>query len=157
MMVPDFAPAHGMGPAFDNYGADFEFVTAPADAVAELIVVGEAVGESFEATNFAELLATDEHDRAEGEIHGLEGAGLEDLAPEIDVYGEGFPGHGASGGVCQDVERVYEAGLRILERGDGVAEVIGRGFDVGIADDEEVVAGEFFDFAKFRDFSVCAA
>jgi len=49
------------------------------DAMAELIIVREAIRQCGEAADFFEQLAAREHRRAEGEIERLEVGGLQNL------------------------------------------------------------------------------
>jgi hypothetical protein len=74
-------------------------MAAARNAVAQLVIIGQAVHQGSEAADLRELLAAGSHDRAEGEVEGLEAARLQDLTPEVGIDRVGFPLHRQGGGI----------------------------------------------------------
>ena len=84
------------------------------DAVAQLVIIGQAVHQGSEAADLLELLAAGGHDRTEGEVEGLKAPRLQDLTPEVGIDRDGFPLHRQGRGVGQAIEAAYQAaGLRL--------------------------------------------
>jgi hypothetical protein len=118
-----------------------------------------------------------DHDSAESEVDGFQGASLQDLTPEITIDHEGFPaGRNGTGGkrrrsksrimisrsikigrgAFEFVKAVDEPHLRAFQRGDGLGEEIGGHEDIGVADGDEVVFGEWLEVNEGGDFGVGA-
>jgi len=110
-MFPNVAPTHRLRPALDWDRREGYLVAFSCDAISELVIVGEAVCERGEAADFGELFLSNGHDCSEGKIDRFEALGLEHLAPEIGINGDGFPLHGKGGWVREEVETVDEADL----------------------------------------------
>ena len=67
------------------------------NAVAELVIVGQTIGQRAEPADFFEQFASGEHDRAESEIERLQAGGLQNLAPERFAYpGTMYPSLGTT-------------------------------------------------------------
>src|SRR5262249_1617266 len=100
---------HWFGPAFDGNGRERNAVAFSGDAISELVIIGEAIGEGGETADFGESLFAGGHDCAESRIDWFEALCLEDLAPEVGVDSDSLPMHGGSGRVGKEVEAVNEA------------------------------------------------
>ena len=109
MMFPYGRPTHRLGPALDRNCGEGDAITFSRNAISQLVIVSEAIGESSESADFCELLFAGGHDCAESEIDGFEALRLKDLAPEVGINGDGFPLHGDSGWVGEEVKAVNEA------------------------------------------------
>ena len=155
-MFPDITPVHRRVPTFHDDGAKRDAMAALRDAMAELIIVREAIRQCGEAADFFEQFAAREHRRAEGEVERLEAGGLQNLAPEIGVDGNGFPTHGGRGGIGQPVKTIDQAGFGIAQRRDDVGEKIRRHAHIGVADENQFVFRQPFKLDERGDFAVGA-
>ena len=102
--------------------------------MAELVIIRQTAGQRAEPANFIDQFPAREHDRAEGKIERLEAGGLQNLAPEIGVDGNGFTTHGGRHGICQPVKAIDQAIFGIAQRRGNVGEKIRRHAHIGIAD-----------------------
>ena len=117
------------------------------------------------------------HDPAEREIEGLEAPGLEDLAPEIGVYRDRLAVHGQRAGIGEAIETSDKADLtqrrsRAIqpvgwngrctpkalatgrvpatpEGGDSMRQKIRGHANIRVADDQDFMFGQFFQFGQF--------
>ena len=121
-----------------------------------MVVVGQKSGQSAKSSDADQIAAADGHDGAQTKIDGFEAFGLEDVAPKVRVDGEGLPAHGHVGGVGQEVKAIHHAGLLVLQSGNGLLEEVRRDFHIGIADNDNLAAGERFEDGEFGDFAVGA-
>ncbi len=138
-MLPDRRPAHRSGPAFNDHGRKRNAIATSRNAVAQLVVVGQAIHQRLEPANLGEPLAAHGHHRAQGKINRLEAPGLQHLAPEIRIDGDDLPPHRQRGRVCEAVEAVHQSRLRLLQRGDHLRQAIRRHAHIGVADDHDGV------------------
>ena len=133
--------------------AELDAMAARGDAVAELVVVAEIIGERFEAADFGEAPLGSRHHGAEHEIEAAtatepcdEHAGREigAIAERFEIGGERSVGEPA-------IEAGDAADRRIAERRGDRPQESGIDADVAIGDDEDVVprlarhAGELVD------------
>jgi hypothetical protein len=105
--------------------------------MAELVIVSQAIGQGFEAANMPELLASGGHDSSQRKIERLQSLGLQNLAPEIRIDGDGFPLHRECRGIGKTIETIHETNIAgrarhsvravHIRRGDGVRLNPGRG------------------------------
>ena len=156
MMFPDVAPVHRRVPTFHDDGAKRNVMAIFGNTVAKLVIVRQTAGQRAEPADFFEQVAAREHDRAEGKVERLEAGGLQNLAPEIGVDGNGFTTHGGRHGIRQPVKTVDQAGFRIAQRRGKVGEKIRRHAHVGIADQNQRMFGQPFELNERGDLAVGA-
>lgn len=71
LMFPDRRPTHGGREAFDWHGGKDDLVSGAGNAVAELVIVSQAVHKWGEATKLLKVLPGSDHHGAQGEVQGF--------------------------------------------------------------------------------------
>ncbi len=64
------------------------------------------------------------------------------MAPEVGVDGDGLPAEGEGGGIGEAIEAAHEAGGGLGQEGGELLQEVGRNGGIGVADDDEGMAGE---------------
>ena len=146
------------------------------DAIAELVIVRQAIRQGFESADFFQVFATRHHYRAQREVERLEALRLQHLAPEIRVDRNRLPLHSERGWIGQAIKATDQAdftlplgraGLLVgrdarqrvptgvvvaawrVQRRHHVLQKVRWRPHIGIADDDNVMRGEFFHFHQF--------
>ena len=108
-MFPYCPPTHRRRKALNDECRKNHTVSVPGDAVAQLVVVSQAIDERLEAADLLKLPPRCNHDRATGKIDRLKTLSLQNLAPEIRINRNRFPAHRQCGRIGQAVEAVHQA------------------------------------------------
>jgi hypothetical protein len=154
-MLPDLRPVHRRVPTFHDDGAERDALAVLENALAKLVIVGQTIGEGFEAADFPKVFPAQQNRRAEGKVERLQGLRLQDLAPKIGVDGDGFPLHRGRGWIGKAVKAIHQADFFVAQRGDKIGEKIRRHAHVGVAYQNQIMSGARFKLGEFGNFGVC--
>ena len=156
LVLPDFAPTCRRFPAFDGDGARNDAAPECMDPVAELVVVGKVVDQTFESAGCRKVLAPHHHHGAQGEALLEEAPRLQDLTPEVGVDGHGFTPEGGRHGIGEPVEAIHQSDGRVGHGASQLLEEVGWREDIGVTHDEEIVPGLCGEDGELGDLGVGA-
>ena len=153
-MAPNGFPASGGIEALDDHRSEFDAPPGRGDAVAQLEIIGEVIGQSTEPPDAFQRGAAKEHGGTEGEIHRSQRPRLQHLAPEVGIHGGGLPFHGGVGWIGQPIETVDQGHAIVLERQHHLGEQVRRRQDVGVAHQHQVVGDQTLGLRQFGDLGI---
>ncbi len=156
LVLPDFAPTRRRVPAVDRNGAGDDAAPEGMDPLAELVVVGQVVDQSFESARGRQILAPNHHHGAEGEALLEEGPRLQDLTPEVRVDGHGFTPEGGGDRIGEPIEAIHQSDGRVGHGAGQLLEKVGWREDIGVTHDEVIVSGLCCEDGELGDLGVGA-
>src|SRR5207245_3409326 len=81
LMFPHGDPTHRRRPALDDHGRNRDAIAVSRNAIAQLVIIGEAIHQGFESADFIEWFARHGHYCAQSEVERPKTFCLKNLAP----------------------------------------------------------------------------
>lgn len=156
LVGPCGCPVRRGSPAVDRHSAENDLPAEGMDALAELVIIRQMVDQAAKSADGFDVGFPDGYYRPEGERLFLQGTRLKDLTPEVRVDPDRLAAQGSGCRVGKPIEAVHEPDPGILKWRNDLAEEIGRGEDVGVADHEDRVLGERLEVGELGDLGVRA-
>ena len=156
LVPPDVAQGHGIEDRLDDVGQEHEPVARVRDAAAELVVVGQVVGDGREAADPLQRRSLDRDRRAEGVAEGLHPLRHQRVRHEVRVDEERLDDRRQPEVAAASIEAGHETHGRVGERPDHGPEIVRTHADVAVAHHQHVVARVGHHVLETRDLAVRA-